>query len=94
MSETRFDFGDDVVVTNALRDWRYWYPVMTNYVGRRGVVVGVWREDTETSYARVKFDNGNIYFFPDSCLDYYSEEIITPDHDLKALFEGVLRNGA
>ena len=88
MSETRFDFGDDVVVTNALRGWHYWVRKMTNYVGRRGVVVGIRREDTETSYARVRFDDGNIYFFPDSCLDYYSEERITPDHDLKSLFDG------
>lgn len=92
MRETRFDWGDDVVVTNALRDWHYWVRKMTSYVGRRGTVVGIRREDTETSYARVRFDDGNIYFFPDSCLEYYyvfhKEEDVAPAIDLKSLFDG------
>lgn len=92
MIRSRFDYGDTVVVTSEMSGWYHWISKMTGYVGCSGVVIGHFREDFETSYARVKFNDGNIYFFPDSCLEYYSvfhkEEDVAPAMDLKSLFDG------
>lgn len=93
--ETRFSIGDEVVVVGTLHSWKYWGLRMDKYMSKRGTVVKI-AHDANNSYPLVMFDDDYSYFFPDTCLEYYSDwvvkEDLTPNPNLKALFEGGLRN--
>ncbi len=75
--------GDLVCIKRPVpQSWGGYVPALDNFVGHNGVIIG---ESSSTSSYRVKFEGGDIWFFPDEVIELVNEDVLEPGN-LTGLF--------
>lgn len=75
--------GDLVCIKRPVpQSWGGYVPTLDNFVGHNGVIIS---ENPSSSCYRVKFEDGDSWFFPDEVIELANEDVLEPGN-LTGLF--------